>query len=359
MLDTINLNLTVNPVTKPELLSQEQGIELLLSQLEKIPNCDIMAYKPQEYKIRVRLSYPRAFDRTNAYLILTAEECQEVHHRFVNDILNFKNYKEEEILVTWFLNYVRISITQVDIPFTYYIGTDETFNDYQNIYKIVSEVFKFKNNKAIPKSIGSYLEDDIETLILADTENVGAYNKKVTIYNQAAKMQNYYSKKPKIYNGITAQYPDLDSRMRLEVSKRPRLKEKDLIEFSEFDIYGKYVVKFAKFALDNLFDQNILNEIYSQKINNLANLLQYSKQFPYFNYRIFILSNKNIIYDYKLLRQAIFNTMENENAKYSASSTVKGILKGLETDTGIIYMNTIEKINDITNLLQKIVRGER
>ena len=51
--------------------------------------------------------------------------------------------------------------------------------------------------------------------------------------------------------------------------------------------------------------------------------------------------------------------MENENAKYSASSTVKGILKGLETDTGIIYMNTIEKINDITNLLYGIIRGER
>ena len=359
MIDTVNLNLTVNPVTKPELLSQEQGIELLLSQLEKIPNCDIMAYKPQEYKIRVRLSYPRAFDRTNAYLILTAEECQEVHHRFVNDILNFKNYKEEDTLVTWFLNYVRISITQVDIPFTYYIGTDETFNSYQNIYKIVSEVFKAKNNKAIPKSIGAYLEDDIETLILADTENVGAYNKKVTIYNQAAKMQNYYSDKPKIYNGITAQYPDLDSRMRLEVSKKLRLKKKDLIEFSEFDIYSKYVVKFAKFALDNLFDQNILNEIYSQKINKLASLLQHFKQFPIFNYRTFILSNKNIIYDYKLLRQAIFNTMENENAKYSASSTVKGILEELEEEEEIIYMNTMEKIRDIANLLQEIARGER
>lgn len=359
MIDTVNLGLTVNPVTKPELLSQEQGIELLLFQLEKIPNCDIISYKPQEYRIGVRLSYPRAFDRTNAYLILTAEECQEVHHRFVNDILNFKNYKEEDTLVAWFLNYVRISITQVDIPFTYYIGTDETFNSYQNIYKIVSEVFKTKNNKAIPKSIGSFLEDDIETLLLADTRNVGGYNKKVTIYNQAAKMRDYYSEKPKIYNDITTQYPDLDSRMRLEVSKRLRLNTKDLIEFSEFDIYSKYVIKFAKYALDNLFDQNILDEIYSQKINNLARLLQNFKQLPYFNYRVFILSNKNIIYDYKLLRQAIFNTMENENAKYSASSTVKSILKGLETDTGIIYMNTIEKINNIRNLLERIIRGER
>lgn len=358
MVDTINLTLTVNPIAEQELLSQEQGIEILYSQLTKIPNCDIISYNPMKFSIRVRLSYPRAFDKTNAYLILTAEECQQVNQKFINDILTFETFKEEaEILKTWFLKYVRILITRVDIPFTYYIGENESFSAYRNIYKIVSEVFKIINNQAIPKDIGSYLEDDVETIILADSRNIGAYNKKIVIYNQARKMEDYYSGKPEIYNNLVTQYPNLNSRMRIEVSQRVRIKAKDLIEFAEFDIYNKYVIKFAEYALSNLFNKGVLDNVYSYKINDLINRLQQYRQLPYFNYRLFISDSIDYIYDYKLLREAIFRTTENINARYSASSTAKEILKKLQTDTGIIYMDTIDRINDIANLLQKIVRG--
>lgn len=358
MVDTTKLKLSIAPNVIGDFISSEQGFEILQSQLTKIQNCDIISCDPARLTIGVRLSYPRAFANTNAYLVLTKDECTAVQYRFVNNLLALDKYENAEDLKNWFIKHIRISITRVDIPFTYYMGTDEEFNSYRNVYRIMAAVFKTKNNRCIPKNIGTFIEDEIETLILTNTKNVGAYNKKIVFYNQAKKIEDYYSKKPQMYNSIKAEYPDLSSRMRIEVSHRTRIKEKDLIEFSEFDIYGEYVVSFARYALENLSDSDILNSIYSNQIAYLVNLLQQERVKPYFNYRDFILKYKDNIFDYKLLREAIFMIIENSNAKYSASSTVKALLGNLQIETGIIYMDTIERINDIANFLQGIIRGE-
>lgn len=360
MLDTVKLTFKTKYIPETEMIPVETGLKFLHLQLTKIPYCDKIIYNPKSNYITLRLSYPRVFDRTNAYLLKTSKECQEVHYKLINDILTFDDsFEEADILILrdWFIKYVTISIIRVDIPFTYCIPFLETFNSYSNVYKLMIEVFEAKNKTKV-KDIGVTINGERETYILSDKPNVNDSYKKVVIYNQAKKFQDLYSKKPEIYNNILEKYSDLKYRMRIEVSIKVGLKGKSLEEFSEFNIYKEYVKQFAKYALENLFDESELSNIYFNKAEKLAELLKKSREMKNLNYRGFIYSNKDKIYDYNILRAAIFRVTENPNTKYSASHEVKEILKELQKETGVIYIDTKARMRKITDFFRGIIRGE-
>ena len=358
MLDTAKLTFKTKNIPETETISAETGLYCLYLQLTKIPYCDKIIYSPKRNCITLRLSYPRVFDRTNAYLIKTSEECQEVHHKLINDILTFDNsFEEADILREWFIKYVAILITRVEIPFTYYIPFTETFNSYSNVYNLMVEVFEAKNKVKV-KDIGVTIDGERETYTFPDKTNVRDCYKKITIYNQAKKFQDLYSNKPKIYNDIINTYPYLKYRMRIEVSIKVGLNGKSLEEFSEFKIYEEYVAQFAKYALENLFDESTLCDVCYNKAEELAELLKKSREMKNLNYRGFIYSNKDKIYDYSILRDAIFRTTKNPNTKYSASHDAREILKELEKETGVIYIDTKTRMRKIADFFRGIIRGE-
>lgn len=360
MLDTAKLTFITKNIPEIETISAETGLRYLYLQLTKIPYCDKIIYSPKRNYITLRLSYPRVFDRTNAYLIKTSEECQKVHQKLINDILTFNNsieIEEAKILREWFIKYVAISITRVEIPFTYYIPFTETFNSYSNVYNLMIEVFEAKTKVKV-KDIGITINGERETYIFPDKTNVRDCYKKITLYNQAKKFQDLYSNKPEVYNDIINKYPYLKYRMRIEVSIKVGLKGKSLEDFAQFKIYEEYVAQFARYALENLFDESILSDVYDNKSEELAKLLEKSREMKNLNYRGFILANKDKIYDYTILRNAIFRTTKNSNTKYSASHDVKEILKELERETGVIYIGTKTRMKRVADLFIGIIRGE-
>ena len=146
--------------------------------------------------------------------------------------------------------------------------------------------------------------------------------------------------------------------MRIEVSRKVGLDGKSLEEFSEFKIYEEYVAQFAKYALENLFDESTLCDVCYNKAEELAELLKKSREMKILNYRGFIYSNKGKIYDYSILRDAIFRTTKNSNTKYSASHDAREILKELEKETGVIYIDTKARMRKIADFFRGIIRGE-
>lgn len=359
MLDTAKLTFKTKNIPETEVISIEIGLKCLYLQLTKISNCDRIIYNPKKNYISLRLSYPRAFDRTNAYLIKTSKECQEVHHKLINDILTFDDsfsFEEADILREWFIKYVTISIDRVDIPFTYYVPFTETFNSYSNAYNLMIEVFEAKNKTKV-KDIGVTIDGERETYTFPDKPNAKDSYRGIIIYNQAKKFKDLYSKK-KYYDDIVNKYPDLEYRMRIEVSRKVGLNGKSLEEFSKFKIHEEYVAQFARYALENLFDESILSDVCDNKSEELAELLEKSREMKNLNYRGFIYSNKDKIYDYTILRNAIFRTTKNSNTKYSASHDAREILKELERETGIIYINTKGRMRKIADFFRGIIRGE-
>lgn len=358
MLDTAKLTFKTKNIPETETISTETGLYCLYLQLTKISNCDRIIYNPKNNCITLRLSYPRVFDRTNAYLIKTSEECQKVHQKLINDILTFDaSFEEAEILKEWFIKYVTISIDRIDIPFTYYVPFTETFNSYSNIYNLMVEVFEAKKKTKV-KDIGVTIDGERETYTFPDKENIKNSYRGIVIYNQAKKFKDLYGKKKKYYDDIVNKYPDLKYRIRIEVSRKVGLNGKSLEEFSEFKIYEEYVVQFARYTLENLFDESVLRDVCYNKAEELAELLKKSREMKNLNYRGFIYSNKDKIYDYTILRDAIFRTTKNSNTKYSASHDAKEILKELEKETGVIYIDTKSRMRKIANFFRKIIRGE-
>jgi len=333
--------------------------------MDKVRYCDKVMCNSTSNEgivIETRFSYPRFYSRTNAYLIKDKRECLRVQEKFVLEIADeigfiqdiVKNKKFE--LLDWIKQNVKIKITRVDVPFTYMMEEKENFNSYQNVYRILEEVFKVKNKRYIPKEIKG--NHEIQTLILCNSSNPNNYNSKLTIYNQAQKFKDYYQDKdPDMLESIYKENLDLDSRIRMEVSKRINRKAFTLKEFEDFDIYTEYVESYANYILDNIFDDKVLEKIKEQQITLLKEKLIMERKKNNFNYENFIFYNQDIIYDWELLRRAIMETSSNENSGYQGTSTAKKILKKLEQDRDVIYFGVFKKIADMKKKISKYCKG--
>lgn len=358
-IDTVSVVLSINQeLVGEEMLSREYGFNLLYEQLSRISYCDIISCDVNSQRISIRISFSRYFKLTNAYLVHSFEECEKVQKGFIASLLSFNESEDVNIqLITWFCNNITIMLTRVDIPFTYYIGTDETFNGYKNMYKIISKSYIIKNKKAIPKGISVYQTEELETLRLTNTANQGAYKKKIEIYNQARKFENYYGEKEQMYQQILQENPDLSRRMRIEVSRKGLSKKFTITEFADFNILSEYLVEFTNYAIDNLFDVGIINQVYREQIEVLKSFLINDRQNPCFNYRNFILLHLDDIWDYEMMRIAIMETTPNLNSAYSATSNIKGILQDIENQTRIMFINIIDRINNIVSYFYNIIKN--
>lgn len=224
-MDTMDLHLTIG---------KDQSLDFL----EEINWIDLYVLNLKENKYRLKIHLPLYFCETNAYLVQTQKEVDEVF-RELYDLLSCVDIME-------------MKIVRVDYPFTYIMPEKDSFYKYNYFFNLLSKIIKlespvFRGAKFITGR-EEFLKN--ETFILTDSTNTNSYNNKIIFYNQKKKIldikgENYYKR-------IEQMFPDLPFRMRIEVSK----KKNDKLDFENFEIPN--LKKIKKAAFDHillLFDE--------------------------------------------------------------------------------------------------------
>lgn len=289
----------------------------------------------------IKISYPRFFKGSNAFLITKVSECLEVQEYFVQQL---KSYGYINLFPS-------INLIRVDIPFTYYMKEEEYFCHYQNIFKIFAYIYKKNEPNASPKAIQDILSGKQETLYYADTKVIANYNSRIMIYNQDLNISDKYKD---IYQNIIKEFPDLKKRIRIEVSKRVRRKSMGIFNFTKFDIFGLYFPKFKRYLLDNLLNIDDLETLYKERVEEFTNLLIGERERKRnFTYEAFLLEYINDIWDYEILRRALKESTSNIKTCENAITAVRKLLKSHEEKNDIMILDvysTIHKIfEDINN----------
>lgn len=310
-------------------------------------------YSRSDYKVIVKLSYPRYFFGNNAYLVKSAEECKEVQRAFVGELRDRNRFKGLKA----------IKVTRIDIPFTFLMLDNREFSDYSNIYKIMGEVFINKFTKTRPKAISDLITSKKETIIFTDSAVSSAYNKKVIIYNQ------YLNLKGKLDDhseAITSReftrtektFPDLRKRMRIEFSTRVRRKAFTLNEFKREDLFKHYSKVAKNFLLEKLLDERTIEDVYNVQIDKLIKRLKNID--TKINYENFILTEFKDIYSYEVLRTALSETIKNDNTFKNAITRVRRVLKQEEEEyDGIIILDVTREIKEIRKLIKTYFKKSR
>lgn len=355
-MDTIQLDLIFEDgcdFTREE----ERKIKRTLDGLESpsgFSYCDVLKsgviYGKEETKIIVKLSFPRFYFENNAYLITTYAECAEVQKHFVEQL------KEDKLLS----KIKAIKVTRVDIPFTYLIKEGKNFYDYTNVFKVLALAFTKTYKEIEVKSIVDTLEKKEQTIIYADTPTISAYNKKITIYNQ---MENLDSKnrKPIDKDRTLEKYPDLPRRMRIEMSKRISRKRMALKEFGKYELFKEYLEKYKEELEEFLFDEELLDIVYEEEIEKLAEILEEEKECRRgsFRYKNFICDYREYIYDYKILREALKIVIAKGKTRESAITEIRKELNIQEERKGLIVIGVHKIIEDIADTIKNSFKGQR
>lgn len=364
MLDTIAIKLSLGKYKGD--YYQEKAWRALLKVLAKAWNCDEngKSINPNEsikdiLEKTIRFSYPRYFHSNNAYLVKSKEECLMVNKFLANAIMNETrelniNLDHKYEVYKYLCDNLEISIIRVDVPFTYIMPEKHKFESYFNLYSFLEDVYKLEEKKGGSKDIGKNLKK--QTVYYYDTGDFRNYNRKITIYNQAEKIRSGKLSKEEL-ELTYQQNPDLDSRMRIEVSKRVQRNPFTLKQFAEFDIYSAYVGAYAEYLIDTLLNPENVEKVKNQKLEELKKKLQISRTSSDFNYGLFISMYRNSIYDWDILRQAIMDTSSNENTGYHGTSKAKKVLKELEEVDGIIYFDMFGTIEKIRKMISKYCKG--
>lgn len=304
--------------------------------------CDVLEVTPNN-DLLVKISYPRYFSKSNAFLITKKSECFEVQEAFCDFFINDSYFIEliDEIV-----------LTRVDIPFTFIIDESLDFHSYKNLYKIFAMVYcERKGETGRVKGYLDLIEDKYETIVYSDNGKTDkTSNNRLMIYNQYRNLEKKL-KDDELKEAI-AENPNLIGRVRLEVSKRIRRKGFFLEEFREFDIIKAYYESYKEYILENILNLSIIDDIYEDKAEELEEILEEERKGSSFNYRVFILENLRGIYDYKILRKALYRNIRNEKTRESAITCVRKILRELERKNGVIILDTYEKIKELRNEIE-------
>lgn len=300
--------------------------------------CNVLQYSKTGNLI-IKISYPRFYAGNNAFLISKRSECFIVQNHFSENIMN--DYR-----------ILNLNISRIDIPFTYYMNNNEDFLSYWHIYQIFAYVYDIKFKNANAKAYIDLLTKNVETLIYSDSGKGGKnYNSRLEIYNQHLNLSNKIEEIE--MEDILLTYPDLPQRVRMEVSKRIRLRKTFTgVEFSQFDILGNYFEKYKKYILDNILDFKVIEDLYTTWALQLANILIERKALGNVNYEIFILQNEGIIYDYEIIRRAVALGIDNINTRENAITRIRKILNNHQLQKNIIVMDTYAVLCRIRNVIQ-------
>lgn len=343
-MDTISLNIGIEPINNTIL-----NLDILVKGVNSIQSplgntyCDFIKLN-SNYEFNLKVSYPRFYKGINAFLVTNPTLCLEVNKYLVSSlgqVLSYQGYK---------ISY--ISLIRVDIPFTYYMPDDLTFEKYFNVFKIMAHIYHNTRANTITadvKGIIDMISTNIETVTFTSTRGSGG-NKEITIYNQYLNIQRKTSS-PVDFENYTNLYPDLKKRIRIEVCKRINRKSFSPLEFSNFNILGNYGDQCRKFLLDNLLNLeqlSFISHLYFQDLD--LSFKNYIQTYGRINYSHWLHLNKELLIDYSIIRQVLQNNIPNSKTLESAVTVVRKEL--LSIDSNIIVSNTISIIQDIRKIIK-------
>ncbi|ADO82684.1 hypothetical protein [Ilyobacter polytropus] len=148
---------------------------------------------------------------------------------------------------------------------------------------------------------------------------------------------------------VLEDFGDLKERTRVEVSIRLRKNRKNFKENMLKE------VKFRSFKyLDHIIFNNI-NKAKQKSILTLSNQLNKWRKEKGDSFRLntFIEANKDIIYDYSLLREAIKNSYSNSQTAEKTYLKAKKYLLELEERDNTKYINNFKRIDDFKKQIKK------
>lgn len=340
-MDTIQIKLELNHIGLT--MEDFKRIETFINHIKSpygYTFCDMLDIRGTR-SIGVKISYPRFFYGSNVFLITTKEQCFQVQRWFSENIENMM------VLIG-----ARIYLERVDIPFTYIMPPDYDFYSYNKLYGIMAMVHAEKRIKGSRKMYADILTQRPETLIYTDTKTPSSYNNKVMIYNQFLNVEAKVDSEETL-NMFLDKYPDLQYRMRIEVSKKIRRNPFSIVDFGNFDIIGVYLSQLKETALENLLDFQIIDNIYENEAIQLANILNIERQRSGFNYEVFILQNISKIYDYEILRRALGLAVDNTKTRESAVTAVRRHLNNYSQMNNIIVMDVYARLRDIKKSVEQ------
>lgn len=340
-MDTIQIKLELNHIGLT--MEDFKRIETFINHIKSpygYTFCDMLDIRGTR-SIGIKISYPRFFYGSNVFLITTKEQCFEVQRWFSETI--------EKMMV---LIGARIYLERVDIPFTYIMPPDCDFYSYNKLYGIMAMVHAEKRIKGSRKMYADILTQRPETLIYTDTKTPSSYNSKVMIYNQFLNVEAKVDSEETL-NMFLGKYPDLQYRMRIEVSKKIRRNPFSIVDFGNFDMSGSYLSQLKETALENLLDFQIIDNIYQNEAIQLANILNIERQRSGFNYEVFILQNISKIYDYEILRRALGLAVDNTKTRESAVTAVRRHLNNYSQMNNIIVMDVYARLRDIRKSIEQ------
>lgn len=338
-MDTMSINL----IFKKDFSRMEviREIEDFIEKIESPYNyryCDIKSCN-RKNQITVKISYPRYFYGNNAYLVQTRDECFEVQEHFIKKLNH-----------NLFNNLQKIELARVDIPFTYVMKRNERFPDYSNLFKIMGEVYYYKNPNGRPKAFIDLITEEKETIILTDSKTPNAFNSRVVIYDQYLNLKEKLLTKE--FEKALNDFKDFPYRMRIEVAKRIRRKGYSLKEFANTDFFSYYKEEYKKYLFKNLLNFEEIAILYEDKSLELKERLEYEKIKRGFSYEHFILMEEKHIYDYEILRRAVGMAIQNKKTKENAITTIRRILSKFEDRNKKIVLNVFEKLEEIYDVIK-------
>lgn len=292
--------------------------------------CDVLEVSNTGNLI-IKISYPRYFFGNNAFLITRRSECFQVQNYFAKAIMEHEYWKD---------TIGEINLLRVDIPFTYQMRDDEEFNSYVNVFQICAIVYNKTKNKARPKAFIDMIDRKLETVIYSDNgKSDKSSNNKLMIYNQYLNLNQKLDEE--VFEETLKAYGDLPYRIRMEVSKRVRLRKSfNGQEFANLDILGNYFEQYKNYILDYVLNKEEIDWQYNIWSERLVKVLIENRTKGNFNYKVFILQNLSTIYDYEILRRALGSGIGNTNTRENAITKVRKILNDIQQENNIIVMDT-------------------
>ena len=207
----------------------------------------------------VKISFPRFFAGTNAFLINNKTQCAQVQMEFSY------NLSSHPVLYD-----AKIKLDRVDIPFTFMMSLDYDFNSYRKVYQVLDYVYRKKNLNSNSMAYTNVSEYEPGTIIYSDHPQRAKYNKRVMFYDQYNNLRSKTEEEK--FSGIVLEYDGLSRRLRIEMASRIKRVPVSIQDFPDYSIFSTYLPQFKEHILYSLFDLNEVKNFYNEKSVELVYL---------------------------------------------------------------------------------------